>query len=345
MFFKAAFPFLLSLVSLNILAQSKLKEMEGAIRAGSYPKIHGLLIAQKGQTIYEQYFDGFTADSLHDTRSSFKSVTSILVGIALDKGFIRNIDEKVHTYFPDDTAFARHALKRQMTIRNLLEMRSGLDCDEWNNSKDCESAMERSHDWVRFSLAVPVGERPGTKWAYTSCAPMIVGGILEKATGMSVMQFANKYLFRPMGIETYRWTTDPAGHGMTAGSFYMKPADMLKIGQMVLDHGQWHGKRIVSAQWLRQSVHGSIAIPDGSFVKTSRTTAAIPQPVYYGFYWYNELIKTKTGTYPAIFASGNGGQYVIVIEPLQMVVVFTQGNYGSRTAKQAFDMLARYILP
>lgn len=336
---------LLMLLPLSAFTQGSLAEMEKAVISDVFPNIHSVLVARDGRVAYERYFNGFTRDSLHDSRSSFKSVTSLLVGIAVDQGLIRNIDEKIYAFFPNDTVFASDPLKRKITLRNLLEMKAGFDCDEWNGGKDCESQMEKSHDWVKFSLSLPVTAMPGTKWAYTSCAPMIISGIIEKVAGMSVIKFAERYLFTPLAITTYRWTIDPAGHGMTAGSFYMRPADMLKIGQMVLDGGKWNNKRIVSQRWVRQSTRATTLIPDGSFVKTSRSTAAIPQPCFYGFYWYNEVIRTRTGDYPVIFASGNGGQYIIIVPRLNKVVVFTQGNYGSRTAKQAFDILARYILP
>ena len=162
---------------------------------------------------------------------------------------------------------------------------------------------------------------------------------------MPVMNFAAKYLFEPLGITEYRWTTDPSGHGMTAGSFYMRPADMMKIGQLILQKGMWQGQRIVSAGWLERSTHTPIQIPDFSFMKFSGSTVAIAQPAYYGYYWYKEEIRTKGFRETVLFASGNGGQYLMVIERLGAVIVFTQGNYRSSKAKKAFDLVARFILP
>lgn len=320
---------LLVSISTGSNAQRGFTKMEQAITAGFYPKVHSVLVSQNGKIIYEQYFNGYRRDSLHDTRSSFKSITSLLVGIAIDKGLIKNVDQKVCTFFPRDTAFNLDPLKRQMTIRNLLEMRTGLDCEEWIGTRDCESEMEKASDWVKFSLALPMKNAPGAMWAYTSCASMILSGIIEKTSGMSVMRFAKEYLFSKVDTTNYKCTIDPSGHGMTAGSFYIRSADMLKVGQMVLNRGEFRGKRIVSREWIRESTHAEILIPDGSFVKSSRSTAATPQPAYYGYQWYNEVIKTKTGSYNMVFASGNGGQYIIIIEQLQLVAVFTQGNYGS----------------
>ena len=324
-------------------SEPSLLEMTEAIATGKYPGIHSILISKPGQPLYEHYFNGYTADSLHDTRSSFKSITSLLVGIAIDEGFIKNVNQKVADFFPENESFKTDPYKKEMTLKNLLEMKSGFDCEEFNETKDCEENMSQSKDWVQFSLDLPMKDLPGEKWAYTSVDPMLFSGIIEKSTGLSVMEFAKKYLFAPLHITQYRWTTDPAGHGMTAGSFYMLPKDALKLGQLVQSNGKWHGKRIISQSWLRESTACTIPISDFSFSR--RNTIGIPQPTYYGYYWYREVIKTPELEEPLLFASGNGGQYIFIVQDLDLVVVFNQGNYNSFKAKQAFEIMARYILP
>jgi CubicO group peptidase (beta-lactamase class C family) len=347
-------PFIIMvLVGLHTYAQKSAKSltlldsMTRSVTSGEYKGIHSILIAKNGRTEYEQYFNGYTRDSLHDSRSSFKSITSLLLGIAIDKGYIKNVNQPVYTFFPEDTAFAADPRKRKMTIKDLLEMRSGFNCDEWNdNGRYCEGEMTKTADWVKFSLALDMKNDPGTVWNYTSCDPMIISGIISKASNMSIMDFAAKYLFGPMGITRYKWTVDPAGHGMTAGSFYILPEDMLKIGQLVLNNGRFNNQQIVSAQWLMVSTTARIPIPDNwSFIKFSRSKVASPQQTYYGYYWYNEMIKTADWQYKVVFASGNGGQYIMMVKDINLVVVFTQGNYGSWKAKRAFDVLARYIIP
>lgn len=169
--------------------------------------------------------------------------------------------------------------------------------------------------------------------------------LFSRVANMSIMDFAKKYLFDPMGIKQYRWTVDPSGHGMTAGSFYILPADMLKIGELILHKGLWQGKRLVSAAWLEKSTQAPIPIPDFSFTRFSRSTVAIPQTTYYGYYWYREEVRTTAFREKVIIASGNGGQYIMVIERLGLAVAFMQGNYQSWKAKKAFDLLARFIIP
>jgi len=326
-------------------ADSLLRQMTDSITKHHYSGIRSLLIAKNNQVVYEQYFDGVGRDSLNDSRSSFKSVTSLLVGIAIDKGFIKDVNQKIYTFFPEYPFLKTDPYKKLMTIKNLLEMKSGVDCEEFNGSKDCEEEMSLSKDWVKYALAVPMKTKPGQVWSYTSIDPMILGGVIRKATHMSVKQFADKYLFRPLGITNYKWTVDPSGNGMTAGSFFIRSLDMMKIGQLVKDKGLWTGKQIVSKKWIDQSTRCDIPIPDFSNMKSSRSKVAIPQPTYYGFYWYREKIKTKDLQEDMLFASGNGGQFIFINQRLNLTVIFTQKNYGSYKGKQAFEILAKYILP
>ena len=322
-----------------------LDQMTDSIVNNHYAGIHSVLIAKDNQLIYEQYFNSYTKDSLHDTRSSFKSITSLLVGIAVDKGFIKDINQKVYEFFPEYPSLKTDPFKKFLTIKNLLEMKSGFDCEEFNDTKDCEDSMSLSKNWVAHSLKLPMKNKPGEIWSYTSIDPMILSGVLKKATKMSVKDFAKKYLFDPLDISSYKWTLDPSGNAMTAGSFYIMPFDMLKIGQLVKDKGVYNQKQIISKKWIAESTVCNIPIPDFSFMKSSRSKFGIPQPAYYGYYWYRETIKTNNIQENVLFASGNGGQYIFIIERLNLTVVFTQGNYGSFKAKQAFEILAKFILP
>ncbi|WP_227256307.1 serine hydrolase [Pedobacter sp. MR2016-19] len=324
---------------------SLLSKLKDSILSNHYPKIHSLLIARGKNLLMESYFNGYTRDSLHDTRSSFKSVTSLLVGIAIDKGFIKNVDQKIYEFFPEYPWLKEDPLKKLLTIRNLLEMKSGLDCEEFNETKDCEDEMSQTDNWVKYGLEIKMIHKPGEIWSYTSVDPMILSGVLRRATHMTVMKFAEKYLFKPLNITHYKWSTDSSGNGMTAGSFYIRPVDMIKLGQLVKGDGVWNGKMVISKRWIQQSTDCKIEIPDFSYMQTSRTKFAYPQQAYYGFYWYREMIKTDLFKEDVLFASGNGGQYIFVIKRLNLTVVFTQGNYKTFKAKQAFEILAKYIIP
>jgi len=128
------------------------------------------------------------------------------MGIAIDKGFIKDVNQKVYSFFSGYRVSNNDNGRQDMTIKNLLEMKSGFDCNEWtDDGKDCEDNMVKTADWVKFSLNLPMKNKPGTVWAYTSCNPMIISGIISNATHLSIMGFAKKYLFAPMGITNYKW--------------------------------------------------------------------------------------------------------------------------------------------
>ena len=145
-----------------------LDSITAAVKQGAYPNIDAIIISHKGKISYEKYFNDLTKDSLHDSRSSFKSITGLLTGIAIDKGFIKSVNEKVYSFFQYKQYNNWDSRKDSMTFKDLLEMKSGYDCEEWNDSKDCEDEMTKSNDWIKFSLDLPLSHSPGTFWAYTS---------------------------------------------------------------------------------------------------------------------------------------------------------------------------------
>ncbi|RYU97467.1 serine hydrolase domain-containing protein [Emticicia agri] len=326
----------------SIFPDTAMREIE----KGKYPNIDGIVISQHNKIIYQHYFNGLTENSVHDVRSAFKSITSLLMGIAIDKGYIKNVNEKVYSFFPQYRSFKNlEHNKLDMTIKDLLEMKGGFDCEEWNSTKDCEDEMEQSKDWLKFSLDLPMAHKPGTHWDYNSSAPMVIGGIIESATKMPLATFAATFLFKPLGITNYRWTKDPVGHFMTAGSFYMKPIDMEKIGQLVLKKGMWYNKPIISKKWIEESTKPITKIEDFSNVQISKTKNVSPQPTYYGYYWYNEKMVTEQFSYHVVFSSGNGGQYFMIIPDLDLVVAFTGNSFGSWKSKLPFEILIKNILP
>src|SRR5690606_16904291 len=201
-------------------------------------------------------------NSRHDIRSSFKSITSLLAGIAIDKKLIA-LDDRLGRFFPE----LKNENKRNISIQNLLEMRSGLNCEEFYGlGPNCEDEMAETEDWVAYCLDVDLTQTPGINWSYNSIVPMLVGEIITRASGMTVMEFAEKNLFQPLEITDYKWTVSPKGQGMTAGSFFMNPIDMLKIIDLVRNKGDWKGKQIISSAWIETSTDCDVVI-DYSFTR------------------------------------------------------------------------------
>ncbi|WP_126973595.1 serine hydrolase domain-containing protein [Gynurincola endophyticus] len=317
-----------------------IKELRSKIADKTYPRIDGILVQQADKIILEEYFNGFKKNTTHDTRSSFKSITSLLAGIAVDQQLI-SLNDTLGRFFPE----LKHEGKRRITVRNLLEMRSGLACEEFYDiGPVCEDAMVETDDWVAFCLGVDLIRKPGVNWSYNSNEPMLVGEIIARASGMSVMDFAKKNLFQPLGITDYKWTISPKGQGMTAGSFYMRPEDMLKIINLVKNKGNWKGKQVVSRKWVEQSTDCKIVI-DFSFARYTRIPDAEYESARYGFFWYKERFRYKNIDTEVLFASGNGGQYMMYLPAYDLTVVFTGSNYGNWRGKLPFEILLKYVIP
>jgi len=173
---------------------------------------------------------------------------------------------------------------------------------------------------------------------------MIMGEVISRASSMSVMEFAKQNLFIPLGINDYKWTISPKGRGMTAGSFFIRPIDMLKIARLVYDKGKWDGAQIVSEAWINKSTKCDIPI-DFSFTRYSMMPNAKYASARYGFYWYRENLSYKDINTEVLFASGNGGQYMMILPQYNAKVVFTGSNYGNWRGKLPFEILLKYIIP
>lgn len=319
--------------------QSLIGELKQKVADKTYPGIDAILVKQGDSLLVEQYFNGFKKEDRHDLRSSFKSITSLLAGIAIDKKLL-TIDDSLGRFFPE----LRHPGKRRITVRNLLEMRSGLNCEEFYDiGPVCEDKMTETDDWVAYCLGVNLVRQPGTNWSYNSNEPMLIGEIIARASGKTVMEFAKENLFQPLGISDYKWTISPKGQGMTAGSFYMKPVDMLKIIGLVSNNGNWQGRQIVSADWIAASTYCTIHI-DFSFTRYSRIPDARYESARYGLFWYRERLQYKDIDTEVLFASGNGGQYMMLLPEYNLTAVFTGSNYSNWRGKLPFEILLKYII-
>ena len=281
-----------------------------------FRNVESFTVYSQGTVIFEKYYHGTSIDSLHHIQSQTKSVVSLLLGIAIDKGFITNENEPVSKYFPD--YFNKgDSLKNSVTIRDLITMSAGFDWEEmiaFDDPRNNNAVMYRGGHWLEYALSRPMAVKPFTTFKYNSGCPMIVAGIIEKATKTPLDEFAEKYLFKPLGIENYRWTKDSTGFCHAGGGLYLKPPDMLKIGVMILNNGTYQGNRIVSRDWLERS-------------STPRFTTEFSNKGY-GYFWWVKDMPIKNGrTTKVISAEGAGGQSLFIIPEYNLVISFTEHNY------------------
>jgi CubicO group peptidase (beta-lactamase class C family) len=316
-------------VIINDLIQSILSE--------EYKNIHSILLVKNGKLILEEYFHGYSREKFHQLRSATKSIGSVLTGIAIDHGFLKDANEKIYPYFKinnPDRKWDERA--KDVRMRHLLTMTSGYDCDDHKSNFKCERGMYKSKDWIEYALNLPMVNQPGEHWAYNSASLWLVGEMISKSSNMTIPAFAKSYLFNPLGITEFEWGFSPNGRAWIAGNAKMKPRDMAKFGYMVLNDGRWLGKQIVSKKWLEESTSEHVPLPDMRLYGGNYG---------YGYLWW--LLRGIVNEKPvdAIAASGNGGQIIALFPKVDLVAVFTGGNYNNSLSAQPIEMLIKFILP
>lgn len=301
------------------------------IKAGPN-KLHSALLVKNGQLIIEEYFNGHSANKVHDLRSTTKSIRSILLGIAIDKGFIEDINDPISKYIkhpiPKKNLDKR---KEKITIKHLLTMSSGLDCNDWDRqSKGQEDKVYKKKDWLQYTLNLPMVNEPGGVANYCSMGTVLIAEMINQASGMTIDKFAEKYLFRPLGIHNLSWGHTSKKKIIPSGKrLYLTSRDMAKIGQLILNKGNWKEQRIVSKKWVKESTTPKVKLTN----------------IDYGYLWWNIPFKVNGKTVISKTATGNGGQYIMIIPEMDIVAVFTGGAYNSQEDKLAFAIMKDVFLP
>lgn len=321
---------------------AKLQALDAAVARGDFKKIGSVLVARHGRLVYERYFDG-DADTLRDTRSATKSITDVLVGIAIADGKLAGVGARVVPLLgAERTKQLRGVDPRttRITVEDLLTMSSPLECDDWNDaSRGNEERMYLVEDWTRFILELPIRGRmrvgeakeapPYGRWfSYCTGGVFVLGDALAHAVGQRLDRFAAARLFAPLGIDQAQWVYSPLDLPQTGGGLRMRTRDLLAIAQLYLDGGSFHGTRIVSEAWVRASTSAHARIDD----KTA-----------YGYLWW---LKAFDGKHDAFFMSGNGGNKIIGIPSLDLAVAVTSTNYSTRGMhEQTEKLVTDFILP
>jgi CubicO group peptidase (beta-lactamase class C family) len=312
------------------------KVIDKLVNDKNYKRMHSLLIVKNEKLVAEDYFYDFDENKPHDLRSANKTITSILMGIAIDRGFIKNVDVKVYDLFPEYQSIIDWGdNKHLLTIKHLLTMNTGLDCNDWDReSAGNEEVLYKTEDWIKSFLQLPFKEKSGSQFSYCTFGEIMARTIIVKTTGMSLQDFAKVYLFSPLGIENYEWTMTMPNREDIGIRVSLTPRDFAKLGQLYLNDGLWNGTQIVSIDWVKTSVIGH----------TTTTEKRLGYPKY-GFLWWKNYFDVKGRHIEGYQAQGNGGQMVFVFPDFDMIVVFTAGNYSNPRMINAFKILEHDILP
>jgi CubicO group peptidase (beta-lactamase class C family) len=332
---------------------SKILQLTQLILADSFPNIHSLLIMKDNQLIYENYFAGYDEisgsslgyiehgrEDIHDARSISKSVVSACMGIALQKGLLKSVDEPIINYFPE---YESHfdSLKRKITIRHLLTMSGGMDWNEmgsYGSIMNSELRMDLSFNPTKYILKRRIVTSPGKVWNYNGGGTQLLAEIINKVSGLSINEFAEKYLFNPLGIKKYAWTpliirkSIPAA----ASGLRLTSRDFLKFGMLFMNEGKWNDSTIINKDWVNTSV--------STLIERPKSDSLHKKGYGYQFWTYSEIINGKS--IDITQAKGNGGQAIFLVKSLNLLVVITAGNYNKwNIVNNSNAALSNFIIP
>ena len=310
------------------------------VRTNAIPSQHSLLILRHDRLVLEEYFNGSSRNDVHTLQSVTKSVTSLLIGAAIQRHNISGAEESIVNFFSEYMSLQNvDGRKNSMTLRHLLTMQTGL---EWNEEPYAGSNLEILNnscgDWVPYVLNRPMRETPGTRWQYNSGGVIALSGMLRYATQMFADEFARRVLFEPLGIQNERWFRAPCDRlPHTGGGLSLPARDMAKLGLLVLRRGRWNEQQIISESWLAES--------------TQRATTPgywYSHPVYYGYLWWLLPLSGRAGPPDAdgdiITAAGAGGQWIFIVPKHDLVITVTANAFNGGDWLQPVDFLYGDIL-
>ena len=303
-----------------------LAKMEEEIINNTLDGTESVLVAKNGEIVYENYFNGFFATTPHDMRSASKSISSAIIGIAIDDGIIESVDEPLYEFIPKKYRYTTDSLKSRIKLSDLLTMSSGIIV--------MEDDYQQSDDWLKTVLEPSLKYGPGDVTDYKSADPYLTGIYLSERLKIPLEFYIENRLFSPLGIHNYIMNTDDTEERpYFGGGLHLTPRDMLKFGQLYLNKGVWNGNRILSEEWVNESFKVHTRLED------------VSDKNEYGYFWWHNTYEVDGEKIKSIEARGAGGQYIFVIPGLDAVVVITSGNYRNGKTRQPERIIEEYILP
>lgn len=294
----------------------------------------GLVVIKNNQIVIEEYFNTFWRNTIHDIRSAGKSVTALLLGVALKEGLVQNLEQDVYSFFPKSKYPSVNEDYKRIKIKHLLDMSSGLDADTDNSQTTGHAVNWIARDnWKDYLLSVPLTSDPGKKWVYADINPLLIAAIIEETSGMSLKDYAKIKLFDPLGIVQFYWYTNASNQTGAAGNLFLSTLDFAKLGVLVVNEGIWKDTQIVTPAFIRSLSNETFDLSDDN-----------PFADAYGMLWYKSHRTFGGRNVDYLFASGNGGNHLIVIPGEEIVIALTASAYGQRYAhRRSYNIMSKIL--
>lgn len=320
-----------------VWSEADAQKLSDKVSSDQYGKITSLWVEQNSVVIYEEYFNGAEPDTLHNMRSASKTVTGMLVGIAIDSGILSGVGTKAVSFFDNIRPFENNDRRKEsITLEDLLTMSGPLECDDWNSySRGNEERMYLVEDWSAFFFDLPIKNRPsweipdsdggfGRIFTYCTAGAQLLGEIVERAAGEPIAEFAARKLFHPVGVINPKWNYASSGKAHLGGGLELTTADWARLARLYIDRGRVDSKQIVSELWVDASMADHVRIdPETN----------------YGYLWWRPHYEVAGKTYSANMMSGSGGNRVYVLPEFNTVVVVTKSDFQDRDAHEKSDRL------
>lgn len=278
--------------------------------AGELPRLYGVIVGRHGEIVLERHFRGPALDQPTNVKSASKSLISAVAGLALEEGILGDLDQPIAPFFPEYVDGDMDPRKEEITVRDLLAMRSGLETTSSRNYGRWVS----SSDWVGFALNQPMVAEPGTQMIYSTGNSHVLSALITEAAGRSTHAYARERLAEPLGIRLPPWPTDPKGIYFGGNDMLISARDLFRFGEMYRNGGTLDGREILSREWIEESWR----------VRLRRSRRRGDD--YYGLGWWGR----DSNGYAVRFAWGYGGQFLFIVPALELTVVFTSDPWSPR---------------
>lgn len=311
-----------------------IEDLNRKIAKQTFKNVTSIVVVKNGKILLEEYFNGASRNTLHDTRSVGKSFASTLLGIAIKHKYIKSETQTLKEFY-DLKSFQNYsASKDSITVKSLLTMSSTFEgSDIYSDSPGNEENMYPTKNWVDFTLNLPIDKTKVAykQWDYFTAGVVVLGDIIDKSVPNGLEIYADKNLFRPLNIKKYKWQLTPQKAANTAGSLQLSSLDFAKFGQLYKNQGTWNGKQILSKEWIVKSLSHQVAISEDEF---------------YGYLFWNKTYKVNGLDYEVYYSSGNGGNRIFIFTNQPVVIIITSTAYNKPYGEnQVEKIMQEYLIP